>query len=153
VLHIVKIFKNQHFHQLTLKPVDIFPIASLFLLLGVGMDDTFVMLNAWHRQSDLSTKTISENMKDTYEEAAVSITITSITNIISFLVGAFVPGFNTVQIFCMYTAIGLVCVYVWTLTFYGGIMSMASWIEDRAQCVETRANSPKKSPKKIFIKS
>ncbi len=100
-------------------------LAGAFLLLGVGMDDAFVMLSSWSRKfkPDLSLKQVA---KEAYQEAAVSITITSFTNIGSFLIGALMPGFGTVRIFCMYTAVGLVAVYLWTLTFYGAVLVKAS---------------------------
>ncbi len=74
-------------------------LASVFLLLGVGLDDTFVVLSAWrHTDSNLS---VEDRMKECYKEAAVSITITSITNIFSFLVGVGFPGFNCVKVSCV----------------------------------------------------
>ena len=60
----------------------------------------FVVLSAWHR-----TKIQDEvpmRLANTYSEAAVSITITSLTNMLSFLIGSFTP-FPAVYIFCIYT--------------------------------------------------
>jgi len=71
-------------------------LASVFLLLGVGLDDTFVMLAAW-RHTD-SSATNEERMRECYKEAAVSITITSLTNVLSFFIGALFPGFYCVQV-------------------------------------------------------
>ncbi len=54
-------------------------LAAPFLLFGIGMDDTFVMLSAWKRtHSNLS---VPERMGKTYADAGVSITFTSLTNI------------------------------------------------------------------------
>ena len=64
------------------------------------MDDMFVLLAAWRRtriQDD-----VEKRLGDTYAEAAVSITITSITDMISFFIGVTTP-FPSVQIFCLYT--------------------------------------------------
>ena len=58
-------------------------------------------------------------MEETYKDAAVSITITSLTNILSFAIGMLLPSFETVEIFCAYTTSGLVFVYVLTLTIFG----------------------------------
>ena len=62
---------------------------------------------------------IEEKMEETYKDAAVSITITSLTNILSFAIGMLVPSFKTVEIFCAYTTSGLTFVYVLTLTIFG----------------------------------
>ena len=58
-------------------------------------------------------------MEETYKDAAVSITITSLTNILSFAIGMLLPSFETVEIFCAYTTSGLVFVYILTLTVFG----------------------------------
>src|SRR5690625_471885 len=52
---------------------------------GVGMDDAFVLLAAWRRTSP--TQSVPERLSHTYSEAAVSISITSLTNFISFMIG------------------------------------------------------------------
>ena len=62
---------------------------------------------------------IEEKMEETYKDAAVSITITSLTNILSFAIGMLLPSFKTVEIFCAYTSSGLTFVYVLTLTIFG----------------------------------
>lgn len=53
------------------------------------MDDAFVLLAAWRRTNPLHS--IPERMSHTYSEAAVSITITSLTNFISFMIGIATP--------------------------------------------------------------
>ncbi|XP_023324182.1 patched domain-containing protein 3 [Eurytemora carolleeae] len=101
-------------------------LVSIFLLIGIGVDDTFVMLSSWWRTegNDVVTR-----MSLTYQDAAVSITITSITNIISFLIGALMPGFPCVEIFCWYTGLGLLFIYFWTLTIFGGFLTLAGRLE------------------------
>ena len=70
-------------------------LASLFLLLGVGIDDAFVMLGSYHRLcSEHPNESKSEIFRKTYEEAAISITITSLTNICSFAIGNVHVSFN-----------------------------------------------------------
>ena len=95
------------------------------MILGVGMDDAFIMLNSWQRHVS-PEKSVPQIMKETYEDAAVSITITSLTNIGSFTVGALVPSFYSVSNFCCYIATGLAFIYVWTLVFFGGILALST---------------------------
>jgi predicted RND superfamily exporter protein len=83
-------------------------LASLFLILGVGLDDTFVMLSSWSRTP--KTASVPERMRLCYDEAIMSITITNLTNLVSFAVGVAVPGFKCVEIFSVYTGVGLLFV-------------------------------------------
>ncbi|KAB7502771.1 Patched domain-containing protein 4 [Armadillidium nasatum] len=75
-------------------------MAAPFLMLGIGIDDSFVMLAAWRRTRIQDP--VPERLAQTYAEAAVSITITSLTDMISFFIGVITP-FPSVQIFCIYT--------------------------------------------------
>ena len=105
-------------------------LASLFLLLGVGIDDAFVMLNCWKRiKESIPERSIEEKMQKTYQDAALSITITSLTNILSFTVGTFLPCFKTVKIFCAYTTWSLLSVYILTLTFFGPLIVLGNSVE------------------------
>ena len=63
-------------------------------------------------------------MRDTYKEAAVSITITTATNVCSFVIGIMIPAFKSVSSFCAYTSAGLFFIYLWTLTFFGPFIAL-----------------------------
>ncbi|EPY86826.1 hypothetical protein CB1_000297025 [Camelus ferus] len=52
---------------------------------GVGVDDMFIMISAWWKTS--VTDSIRKRMSDVYSEAAVSITITTVTNVLAFYTG------------------------------------------------------------------
>jgi patched domain-containing protein len=86
-------FRISHSIQSVLKIVK-------FLLAGIGIDDTFVMLAAWRRTP--ITLPVPERMGRMLAEAAVSITITSVTDVLSFWIGL-ASTFPSVQIFCLYT--------------------------------------------------
>jgi len=101
-------------------------LAAPFLMLGIGIDDTFVMLAAWRRTSVHDS--VPERMGACYREAAVSITITSITDMLSFWVGVITP-FPCVQIFCVYTGTCVIFTYLWHITFFGGCMAVAGYAE------------------------
>jgi len=104
-------------------------IICLSLTLGIGLDDTFVMLSAWWRSELTCGRDVTSRISATYSEAAVSITVTSLTNVISFLVGALVPGFPAVRIFCFYTALCMTFMYLWTLFILGPCITMAGHLE------------------------
>ncbi|KAF8770970.1 Patched domain-containing protein 3 [Argiope bruennichi] len=97
---------------------------------------------AWRRtDAKLSVK---ERLGETYSEAAVSVTITSLTNFISFWIGAITP-FPSVRIFCIYTATAVLFTYIYQVTFFGGCMAISGHCEKKRLhamfCVPTMPKS------------
>ncbi|KAG7207898.1 hypothetical protein KM043_009492 [Ampulex compressa] len=103
-------------------------LAAPFLMIGIGIDDTFVMLAAWRRTS--ITKPVPERMAATLSEAAVSITITSLTDMISFFIGILSP-FPSVQIFCIYSGFAVVFTFLFHLTFFSGCVAISGYCEQK----------------------
>ena len=101
-------------------------LAAPFLMLGIGIDDTFVLLAAWRRTSVHDS--VPTRMANCYREAGVSITITSVTDMLSFWIGIITP-FPCVRIFCVYTGACVVFTYVWHITLFGGCMAVAGYAE------------------------
>ena len=100
----------------------------IFLLIGIGMDGIFLLLSSWSRSEAVSRDLVTR-MSVTYSDAAVSLTITQLTNILSFAVGAAVPGFPCVEIFCVYAASGLIFCYLWTITVFGAFLALSGHLE------------------------
>ena len=101
-------------------------LAAPFLMLGIGIDDTFVMLGAWRRTSLHAP--VPERMSETFKDAAVSITITSLTDMFSFWVGVITP-FPSVRIFCVYTGASVAFTYAWHVTLFGACMAISGYAE------------------------
>ncbi|CAG2101269.1 unnamed protein product [Medioppia subpectinata] len=92
------------------------------------MDDAFVLLAAWRRTNP--SMSVADRLGHTYSEAAVSITITSLTNFLSFIIGTITP-FPSVRIFCIYTAVAVMFTYIYHITFFGGCMAFFGHAEKR----------------------
>ena len=63
---------------------------------------------------------LKERMSLTFKDAGVSITVTSLTDGLSFGVGC-MATFPSVRIFCLYATVAVVFVYVYQLTFLAGM--------------------------------
>ncbi|KAM9308211.1 patched domain-containing protein 3 [Gastrophryne carolinensis] len=99
-----------------------------FLILGIGVDNMFIIISCW-KQTKV-TSTVEERMADTYQEAAVSITITTLTDVLAFYIGI-VTRFPSVQSFCIYTGTALVFCYIYCITFFGAILALNGIQENR----------------------
>uniref|UniRef100_A0A914HXF1 SSD domain-containing protein n=1 Tax=Globodera rostochiensis TaxID=31243 RepID=A0A914HXF1_GLORO len=100
---------------------------SPFIVLCVGIDDAFLMTAAWHRTNpELKT---GRRLAETLSEAAVAITITSFTDMLSFGIGCFttLPG---VRLFCLYTFFGIFFTYLYQITYFAAVMAFAGEMEE-----------------------
>lgn len=102
-------------------------LAAPFLMISIGIDDTFVMLAAWRRTS--TKLSVPDRMAIMMSDAAVSITITSVTDMVSFWIGIMSP-FPSVQIFCAYSALAVLFIFVWHITFFAGWMAIFGYFEE-----------------------
>ncbi|KAK6100847.1 Patched family protein [Brugia pahangi] len=94
-----------------------------FVIFSVGVDNVFITLSAWRSTS--LTDSFELRMKKAFTDASLSITITSLTDFISFIVGCFAP-FKSVQSFCLYAATAISFTYIYQLTFFSAILVLTS---------------------------
>ncbi|XDV21743.1 hypothetical protein PO909_026767 [Leuciscus waleckii] len=92
-----------------------------FLILGVGVDDMFIMISCWQKTE--VHKDVELRLAETYKEAGVSITITMLTDVLAFYIGLLTP-FRSVQSFCMYTSTALLFCYIFNITFFGACLAL-----------------------------
>lgn len=70
------------------------------LLIGIGVDDMFILLSGL---TDAPLRgTVEERISFTMRTTGVAITITSLTDLIAFMVG-YMSDFMSVRHFCLYT--------------------------------------------------
>ncbi|XP_066483677.1 patched domain-containing protein 3-like [Tiliqua scincoides] len=92
-----------------------------FLILGVGVDDMFILVSCW--QQTKVKDSVKDRMADTYAEAAVSVTITTLTDVLAFYIGI-ATSFQSVRSFCIYTGTAFIFCYLYNLTFLGAILAL-----------------------------
>ncbi|XP_067108300.1 patched domain-containing protein 3-like [Osmerus mordax] len=92
---------------------------SPFLILGIGVDDMFILISCW-QQTNVHDR-VEDRLADTYKEAAISITITTLTDVLAFYIGLMTP-FRSVQSFCLYTSTSILFCYIYSITFFGAFL-------------------------------
>ncbi|KAH7728589.1 CRE-PTR-5 protein [Aphelenchoides avenae] len=100
-----------------------------FLISGIGVNDAFLMTHAWHRNSRNGLDVV-QRLGMALEDVGPSITITTLTNVITFAIGALTPT-PEISLFCLATAIALGFAYIFTLILFGPFIYAATIIEDR----------------------
>uniref|UniRef100_A0A915PT93 SSD domain-containing protein n=1 Tax=Setaria digitata TaxID=48799 RepID=A0A915PT93_9BILA len=122
-----------------------------FLLVAVGTDNMFLMVAAVRHTNRAYPvpKRIGESMSD----AAISILITSLTDAFSFGVGA-ITCIPAVQIFCIYTGVAITVTFIYQVSFFCALLSLAvEWEAAGLHCVWLQPTISDTFIKSISVKS
>ena len=89
-----------------------------FLMVGLGIDDMFVIMKTFRNvEETMDKQDLEEKIALTLKHAGVSITVTSLTDICVFSVGA-ITVFPGLQAFCVTCALGIAAIYVLQATWF-----------------------------------
>ncbi|CAJ0581554.1 unnamed protein product, partial [Mesorhabditis spiculigera] len=102
-----------------------------FLVLAISVDDAFLMVNSWQRichkrrklnpDSEDPEADLRARLKEMLIETAPSVTITSLTNMLAFGIGAFTPT-PEIQLFSVGNAVAVTVDWVFQLTIITALM-------------------------------
>lgn len=71
---------------------------------GIGIDDMFILMSGIAEAPSLKTASTEDRIKFMMKKSGVAITITSLTDLLAFTVGA-TSVFVCIRLFCIYTGI------------------------------------------------
>lgn len=106
-----------------------------FLICGIGVNDAFLITHSWNRLEQQGIDKY-DRLASVFGEVGPSITITTLTNVITFTIGALTPT-PEISLFCAASAMALGLAYIYTLILYGPIICYAS---DSSTQAKTRGN-------------
>ncbi|GLV43096.1 Patched-related [Carabus blaptoides fortunei] len=95
-----------------------------FLLMGLGVDDIFVIISFWNQLAvEQMRGSLPQRIGYMLRHAGVSISLTSITDFMAFLVGSFtiLPSLKS---FCIYAAVGVLCTFIFVITFFTACITL-----------------------------
>lgn len=92
-----------------------------FLLMGLGVDDIFVIMSAFRRVPN--DRPLPERIATCLQHAGASITVTSLTDILAFLVGG-TTILPSLQSFCLFASICIFMTYIFVATFFVAILTL-----------------------------
>ena len=95
-----------------------------FLLLGIGIDDMFVIVQSWDTLSPKDqTLSLQDRFGKTLSHSGVAITITSITDVVAFAIGG-TTVLPALKSFCLFASVGIVAIYWFQCTFFVAWMTL-----------------------------
>uniref|UniRef100_A0A0M3J2B6 SSD domain-containing protein n=1 Tax=Anisakis simplex TaxID=6269 RepID=A0A0M3J2B6_ANISI len=99
-----------------------------FLILAIGVDDVFIFLYSFHRTSPRLP--VEERIAEMLAEAGPSITITSLTNFLSFAISAFTPT-PAIQSFAIFISVAVMFDYFYQIFFFSAILAFGGHREEK----------------------
>lgn len=91
-----------------------------FIVIGIGVDDAFVVTGAFDRQED---DDIPSRMQKAYDDVGMSITLTSLTDAFAFFFGA-LSRLPAVSNFCYFATFTLLVVFILHITLYPAFLTL-----------------------------
>ncbi|KFD51112.1 hypothetical protein M513_08012 [Trichuris suis] len=103
-------------------------VAVPFLAMAIGIDDTFLTIQAWKLTNPMlpPERRLSLALRD----SGVAITLTSMTDIALFSIGL-LSEMPAIQVFSLYTAAAMAFDYVYQMTFFSAIVYLLGRKEDK----------------------
>lgn len=113
-----------------------------FLIIGIGINDMFIIMSG-HAQTIGQELSVEERMDRTLRTSGLAITITSLTDLLTFFIG-YTSSFRTIQNFCVYTGLAVFFCYVNQLTILApSIVIHEQWMNAAKHSVTCKSTKPR----------
>ncbi|CAJ0935592.1 unnamed protein product, partial [Mesorhabditis belari] len=109
-------------------PFQSIAVAVMFLILAIGIDDVFLMIAAWHRTD--KKLPIAERTARMVESSGSSMTVTSVTNFISFGNGL-LSTTPVLQCFAIYATVASVIGFAFQIILFPCVLALGAYKETR----------------------
>uniref|UniRef100_A0A3P9A7K8 Patched domain-containing protein 3 n=1 Tax=Esox lucius TaxID=8010 RepID=A0A3P9A7K8_ESOLU len=114
-----------------------------FLVLGIGINDMFIMISCWQKTKVCDD--VADRLADTYEKAIISMSITTLTDILALYLGYSSP-FLSIQNFCIYSGTTILLSFVYNIVFLGAFFALNGRREANNRHWFTCAKIPEQRP-------
>ena len=88
-----------------------------FLMVGLGIDDMFVIMQVYRNLAGSKDLSLEDKIGMTLKHAGVAISVTSLTDVCAFGVGA-ITVFPALQAFCVACSLGIAAIYLLQVTWF-----------------------------------
>lgn len=126
-----------------------------FIILGLGVDDIFVIMAAMRKvQAEHKELCLTEKIGKAMQKAGASITVTSLTDIIAFLVGG-TTVLPSLRSFCVFAALCILMTYIYVVTFFVAVLTIdekriAQKRNGFAPCIKHESSEPVWEPRIMY---
>ena len=117
-----------------IKYFDFLNFLAVFVLLGIGVDDVYIFADTWMQSRLLFQNDMPARMHHTWKGSAVTMGITSVTDLIAFLLllAAYVPP---IRYFGAFVACVIISNYLLVLTWFPAIVYIHSLLGLEDSCL------------------
>ncbi|CAB3406814.1 unnamed protein product [Caenorhabditis bovis] len=111
-----------------------------FLILAIGVDDAYLQIHSCMRLTvEDGSMTKREKISRMLVEVGPSIAITSLTNLLAFLVGIYTPT-PEISLFCAGNAVAILFDFIYQLTMFTAILSVCTNEEMRKNAAKRKVS-------------